>query len=370
MSSGPSYTRREVVKILVAGSIGDGITLLGVRPSYADIKAIGNPSAYSSPAACVPGQPVIIEGGGYENHLGIDPGGVDFKVRERPPYTPVMAAGNGIVVYRGDDPPSYKTRFGSIKSVTVGHGLGHLTDYQHLNSWNVFLGQNVSPTTQLGEGGNTGTRKGDYVLHFGCIVPTWFRGGRYQKWTDKGYPNKRYNVVRTVNPFLLFVRDDKGNIVIYDGSNPNVDFENVAKETEERVNELELGTDPSFKKGEDFDSESVYTPRVVRAVEWAHAYLSGKKGKIDLDPKKRDLKNFLEQKTFRAEPRYFPPFKNPCRPDLYRQEGRREFLEEAGRFLEQLFGFSERSDGLLVPERSIVVTGIEEGKYINLYRAA
>lgn len=72
--------------------------------------------------------------------------------------TPVRAAGRGTVVDRGFD-GAYGNR------VTVRHGDGLETSYNHLSSHSVSVGQGVSTSTVIGRVGSTGRSTGCH-LHF------------------------------------------------------------------------------------------------------------------------------------------------------------------------------------------------------------
>jgi len=88
--------------------------------------------------------------GASTNHQGID-----YAV---PVGTPVLAAGDGVVTFAGQ-----QSGFGN--TVIVYNGNGVTTLYGHLSSIGVAVGQPVSDGSQIALSGNTGTTSGPN-LHF------------------------------------------------------------------------------------------------------------------------------------------------------------------------------------------------------------
>ena len=88
--------------------------------------------------------------GASTNHQGID-----YAV---PVGTPVLAAGDGVVTFAGQ-----QSGFGN--TVVIDNGNGVSTLYGHLSSIGVSVGQSVSDGDQVALSGNTGTTSGPN-LHF------------------------------------------------------------------------------------------------------------------------------------------------------------------------------------------------------------
>jgi murein DD-endopeptidase MepM/ murein hydrolase activator NlpD len=89
--------------------------------------------------------------GASTNHQGID-----YAV---PIGTPVLAAGQGTVIFAG-----VQSGFGN--TVVIDNGNGTTTLYGHLSSIGVGVGQPVNDGDQIALSGNTGTTSGPN-LHFG-----------------------------------------------------------------------------------------------------------------------------------------------------------------------------------------------------------
>lgn len=73
--------------------------------------------------------------------------------------TPVYAAADGIVVYRG-----YTRAMGNM--IVIDHKYGHSTYYGHLSKFHVDKGKQVRRWDKIGEMGNTGRSTGPH-LHYG-----------------------------------------------------------------------------------------------------------------------------------------------------------------------------------------------------------
>ena len=91
--------------------------------------------------------------GASTNHQGID-----YAV---PIGTPVLAAGDGVVTFAGQ-----QSGFGN--TVMIDNGNGVTTLYGHLSSINVAVGQTVGDGDAIALSGNTGTTSGPN-LHFGVF---------------------------------------------------------------------------------------------------------------------------------------------------------------------------------------------------------
>lgn len=90
----------------------------------------------------------------HQDHLGFD-----LAVTE---HTPVVAAGDGVVVYAG-----YFGIFGN--SIVIDHGCGLQTLYGHLSSIDVKAGDTVNREQVIGHSGQTGLAGGDH-LHFSVLL--------------------------------------------------------------------------------------------------------------------------------------------------------------------------------------------------------
>jgi murein DD-endopeptidase MepM/ murein hydrolase activator NlpD len=94
-------------------------------------------------------------GVGSTNHMGIDIGGVGYS-------TPIVAAAAGVVTIS-----MYSSSAGNY--VAVSHGNGVVTQYMHMSSRSVSVGDSVSQGQQLGISGSTGNSTGPH-LHFGVMI--------------------------------------------------------------------------------------------------------------------------------------------------------------------------------------------------------
>ena len=94
-------------------------------------------------------------GVGSTNHRGIDIGGVGYT-------TPIVAAADGVVTIsmRSSSAGEY---------VAVSHGNGVVTQYMHMSSRSVSVGDYVYQGQQLGISGSTGNSTGPH-LHFGVMI--------------------------------------------------------------------------------------------------------------------------------------------------------------------------------------------------------
>lgn len=100
-----------------------------------------------------------IERGWSETHFGID--------YRSPVGTPVLASGDGRVVFAGTDVPG--GTFGAIAGKVIGIDHGEVwTEYAHLSVINVSVGQTVKQGQVIGLSGATGVVTGAH-LHFGFI---------------------------------------------------------------------------------------------------------------------------------------------------------------------------------------------------------
>ncbi len=81
--------------------------------------------------------------------------GVDLAA---PDYTPILAAGAGVVVRAG-------VAQGYGNAVLIDHGNGYLTHYGHLSEIIVTVGQHVDAGQEIGTEGETGHATGPH-LHF------------------------------------------------------------------------------------------------------------------------------------------------------------------------------------------------------------
>ena len=92
---------------------------------------------------------------GSTNHRGIDIGGVGYT-------TPIVAAADGVVTIsmRSSSAGEY---------VAVSHGNGVVTQYMHMSSRSVSVGDYVYQGQQLGISGSTGNSTGPH-LHFGVMI--------------------------------------------------------------------------------------------------------------------------------------------------------------------------------------------------------
>jgi murein DD-endopeptidase MepM/ murein hydrolase activator NlpD len=86
--------------------------------------------------------------GASSNHPAIDIG--------IPIGTPVAAADGGVVIYAGQNS-------GYGKSVGIKHDNGMVTYYNHLDSWNVKVGDTVAQGQQIACSGNTGISTGPHL---------------------------------------------------------------------------------------------------------------------------------------------------------------------------------------------------------------
>ena len=90
----------------------------------------------------------------HQHHNGIDLAG--------PTGTPILAAGNGRVIFAGRDG-------GYGKIVTLRHVGGAVSKYAHLRSFDVSVGENVSRGQIIGYMGSTGLSTGPH-LHFEVLL--------------------------------------------------------------------------------------------------------------------------------------------------------------------------------------------------------
>jgi murein DD-endopeptidase MepM/ murein hydrolase activator NlpD len=81
--------------------------------------------------------------------------------------TPVRAASAGRVTYAG------WSNNGGGNVVTIDHGAGVLTSYNHLSAVSVAVGQSVTAYTLVGRVGATGTVTGPH-LHFWVMIGNRF----------------------------------------------------------------------------------------------------------------------------------------------------------------------------------------------------
>lgn len=98
--------------------------------------------------------------------------GLDYAV---PPGTPVLAAHDGIVERRAEDPVGY-----GIHVKVLGAKIETL--YAHLSLVNVPAGAMVRAGDEIGRSGNTGNSTGPH-LHFGLRI-TGLRNPAYSNWID------------------------------------------------------------------------------------------------------------------------------------------------------------------------------------------
>ena len=94
-------------------------------------------------------------GVGSSNHRGIDIGGVGYS-------TPITAAASGVVTIS-----MYSSSAGNY--VAISHGNGVVTQYMHMSSRSVSVGDTVSQGQQVGISGSTGNSTGPH-LHFGVMI--------------------------------------------------------------------------------------------------------------------------------------------------------------------------------------------------------
>lgn len=106
-----------------------------------------------------------------------------------PLNTPIVAVASGKVLYAGrslDVTPPVANKWATLpyndmagNQVVVEHSNGLITNYCHLNRWNVSTGQSVSEGQLLGGAGDTGVAFGVH-LHFEVIEKsTMFNGETY-----------------------------------------------------------------------------------------------------------------------------------------------------------------------------------------------
>lgn len=86
--------------------------------------------------------------GGSTDHPAIDIG--------IPVGTPVVAADGGVVILAGSN-------YGYGYSVGIKHDNGMVTYYNHLDSWNVKVGDTVAQGQQIACSGNTGRSTGPHL---------------------------------------------------------------------------------------------------------------------------------------------------------------------------------------------------------------
>ena len=84
--------------------------------------------------------------------------GIDIAV---PVGIPVKAVADGVVYYAGNNDP-----YGYGNYVIITHSINgeiFTSEYGHLSSWNVKLGQQIKKGQILGKSGNTGHSQGPHV---------------------------------------------------------------------------------------------------------------------------------------------------------------------------------------------------------------
>ena len=101
-------------------------------------------------------------------HKGIDL--VNHKLYAK---TPIRAAADGIVVCAGGKGHNWDWSYG--KEVAIYHGNGWYTNYGHLSSIKVKVGQKVTKGQYIAKSGNTGNTTGPH-LHFAIYKSTTHKG--------------------------------------------------------------------------------------------------------------------------------------------------------------------------------------------------
>lgn len=89
--------------------------------------------------------------------------------------SPIYAARDGEIVRAETGKGSY---WSLGKVIIIKHSDGYYTEYAHLNSINVKVGQKVSKGTKIGTMGDTGRSTGVH-LHFAVSVGEPYRGGQF-----------------------------------------------------------------------------------------------------------------------------------------------------------------------------------------------
>jgi hypothetical protein len=164
-------------------------------------------------------------------------GGTQFGAREvhlgvefvNPRFTPVLAAGTGIVYFAGTD---HNQRFGPAfdyygNLVVIQHpfpspdGLTVFSLYAHLQDIGVETGDTVNEGQAIGHIGDTGIAEGPH-LHFEVRVgdPTDFHSTRNPDMWIVPYPNSGTLIGRVVgleNPdgIVIFVRSENSSLETY-----------------------------------------------------------------------------------------------------------------------------------------------------------
>ncbi len=101
--------------------------------------------------------------------------GIDFRGNIG---TPIFSPAEGVVVFadelglRGN-------------ALIVDHGMGVMTGYYHLNSFNVAVGDTVEPLQQIATGGDTGLSTGPH-LHWDLRI--WGKAVHPTRWLERLFP--------------------------------------------------------------------------------------------------------------------------------------------------------------------------------------